>query len=69
MIKSRIKEEQINALQSALRTARSNHERWFEMHEEYGSDAEAMEQWRNTARLRRLEVERIEAILAECEGE
>jgi hypothetical protein len=34
---------------------------------EYPNDSEAMEQWANTAKLRRLEVERLEAILSAAE--
>jgi hypothetical protein len=37
------------------------------MHAEYATDSEAMEQWASTAKLRRLEVERIEALLVEPE--
>lgn len=55
-------------LQSALRAARENENRWLEMHDEYATDSETMEQWANTAKLRWLEVERIEALLAEAEG-
>ena len=54
-------------LHSALRAARENENRWLEMNAEYATDSEAMEQWASTAKLRRLEVERIEALLAEPE--
>ena len=54
-------------LQSALRAARENENRWLGMNAEYATDSDAMEQWANTARLRRLEVERIEALLAQAE--
>ena len=65
MISSR---KQGNAeLHSALRAARENENRWLGMNAEYATDSEAMEQWANTARLRRLEVERIEALLAKAE--
>jgi hypothetical protein len=37
------------------------------MHAEYATDSEAIEQWANTAKLRRLEVERLEAILVAAE--
>jgi hypothetical protein len=37
------------------------------MNAEYATDSEAMEQWANTAKLRRVEVERIEALLAQAE--
>ena len=56
------------ALQSALRAARENEKRWREMQAECSTNSEAMEQWSATARLRRLEVERLEAILAAAEG-
>ena len=52
------------ALQAALRVARENENRWMEISAEFSADAERMEQWTSTARLRRLEVERIEALLA-----
>jgi hypothetical protein len=54
-------------LQSALRAARENEKRWREMQAECSTDSEAMEQWSATAKLRRLEVERLETILAEAE--
>ena len=54
-------------LHSALRAARENENRWLGLNAEYATDGEAMEQWANTARLRRLEVERIEALLAQAE--
>ena len=37
------------------------------MHDEYATDSESQEQWANTAKLRRLEVERLEAAVAESE--
>ncbi|MHB1959918.1 MAG: hypothetical protein ACYCO5_12900 [Acidobacteriaceae bacterium] len=37
------------------------------MSPEFASDSERLEQWASTAKLRRLEVERIEALLAEME--
>ena len=55
------------AIQSALRAARENEKRWREMQAECSTDHEAMEQWSATAKLRRLEVERLEAILAASE--
>jgi hypothetical protein len=55
------------ALQSALRVALENEKRWREMQAECSTDSEAMEQWAATAKLRRLEVERLEATLAEAE--
>ena len=54
-------------LRSALRAARENEKRWLEMHAEYATDSEAMEQWAATAKLRRFEVERIEALLPKQE--
>jgi hypothetical protein len=36
----------------------------MEISAEFSTDAERMEQWSSTAKLRRLEVERIEALLA-----
>jgi predicted component of type VI protein secretion system len=53
------------ALRSTLETARENEKRWLAMSAEFSSDAEQMEQWRSTARLRHREVERLEALLAE----
>jgi hypothetical protein len=53
-----------DALQSALRAARENENRWVGMSPEFSSDSERMEQWTCTAKLRRHEVERIEALLA-----
>ena len=57
-------EQSADALQSALRTARENENRWVGMSPEFTSDSERMEQWTSTAKLRRHEVERIEALLA-----
>ena len=58
------REQIADALQSALRAARENENRWAGMSPEFTSDSERMEQWASTAKLRRLEVERIEALLA-----
>jgi len=58
------KEQSADALQSALRATRENENRWVGMSLEFSSDSERMEQWTSTAKLRRLEVERIEALLA-----
>src|SRR5580658_7093500 len=52
------------ALQSALRAARENESRWLAMQADYATDSESVEQWASTAKLRRLEVERLEAVLA-----
>ena len=57
-------EQSADALQSALHAARENENRWVGMSPEFTSDNERMEQWASTAKLRRLEVERIEALLA-----
>ena len=58
------RDQQIEALQAALRVARENENRWMEISAEFSIDAERMAQWTITARLRRLEVERIEALLS-----
>ena len=58
------KQQSADALQIALRAARENEARWMEMSPEVSADSERMEQWASTAKLRRLEVERIEALLA-----
>jgi hypothetical protein len=60
------REQSADALQSALRAARENENRWVEMSPEFSSDSERMEQWASTAKLRRHEVERIEALLADA---
>jgi hypothetical protein len=59
------KETSADALQIALRAARENVARWMEMSPEPSSDGDRMEQWASTAKLRRIEVERIETLLAE----
>jgi hypothetical protein len=58
------RDQQIETLQAALKVARENENRWMEISAEFSTDAERMEQWSSTAKLRRLEVERIEALLA-----
>jgi len=58
------RDQQIEAFQAALKTAHANENRWMEISAEFSGDAERMEQWSSTAKLRRLEVERIEALLA-----
>jgi hypothetical protein len=58
------RDQQIETLQAALRVSRENENRWMEISAEFSTDAERMEQWSSTAKLRRLEVERIEALLA-----
>ena len=62
------KEKSADALQIALRAARENEARWMEMSPEISADNERMEQWAGTAKLRRLEIERIETLLAEVEN-
>jgi hypothetical protein len=61
------RDQQIETLQAALNAARENENRWMELSAEFSTDAERMEQWSSTAKLRRLEVERIEALLAGAE--
>jgi hypothetical protein len=51
------------ALKSALQSARENEKRWLEMSLESLAGDESVEQWASIARLRRLEVERIETLL------
>ena len=58
------RDQKNEALLAALRVARENENRWMEISAEFSADAERMEQWTSTARFRRLEVERIEALLA-----
>ena len=58
------RDQHLDALQAALKAARENENRWMEISAEFSTDAERMEQWSSTAKLRRLEVERIEALLA-----
>ena len=58
------RDQQIEAVQAALKAARENENRWMEISAEFSTDTERMEQWSSTAKLRRLEVERIEALLA-----
>jgi hypothetical protein len=53
-----------DVLRSALRTARENEQRWMEISPEFFADPERIEQWSATAKLRRLEVERIETLLS-----
>jgi hypothetical protein len=58
------RDQQIEALQVALKAARENESRWMEISADFSIDPERMEQWSSTAKLRRLEVDRIEALLA-----
>ena len=60
------KERSDEAIQIALRAARENEARWMELSPEFSADGERMAQWASTAKLRRLEVERIETLLAEA---
>ena len=57
------RDQQIEALRAALKAARENENRWMEISADFSTDPERMEQWSSTAKLRRLEVERIEALL------
>ena len=56
-------DQQIETLQAALKSARENENRWMEISAEFSTDPDRMEQWSSTAKLRWLEVERIEAPL------
>jgi hypothetical protein len=58
------RDQQVEVLQTALKAARENENRWMEISAEFSTDPERMEQWSSTAKLRRLEVERIEVLLA-----
>ena len=62
------RDQSAEAHPSALRAARENENRWVGMSPEFTSDSERMEQWASTAKLRRLEVECIEALLAKTTG-
>jgi hypothetical protein len=57
--------ESPDALRLTLRAARDNEARWREMSPESTADIERIEQWASIAKLRRVEVERIEMLLAE----
>jgi len=48
----------------ALKAARENENRWMKSPPSFSTDPDRMEQMSSTAKLRRLEVERIEALLA-----
>jgi hypothetical protein len=58
------RDQQIEALQVALKAVRENENRWMEISADFSTDPERMEQWSSTAKLRRFEVERLEALLA-----
>jgi hypothetical protein len=62
---TRPNEKRDETLRSALRAARENEQRWMEISPEFFADPERIEQWASTAKLRRIEVERIEALLTE----
>jgi len=62
------KDQRADELLAALSVARENESRWLEMSPEVFADSQGMEQWASTAKLRRLEVERIEALLAGLPG-
>jgi hypothetical protein len=62
------KDQDLDALQAALKAAHENENRWMEISADFSTDPERMEQWSSTARLRRLEVERIEALLTGAAG-
>ena len=62
------KETNADTLQIALRAARENEARWMEMSPEISADSDRLEQWASTAKLRRLEIERIETLLGEVEN-
>ena len=57
-------DQSTEALESALRAALENERRWMEVCPGFSPDGDQMEQWTSTAKLRRLEVERIETLLA-----
>jgi len=61
-------ERQHEALMCALQTARENEQRWMEISPDFFADSEQLErieEWAGTARLLRLEIERIEFLLAQ----
>jgi hypothetical protein len=57
--------ESPDVLLLTLRAARENEARWLELSPESTADIERIEQWASIAKLRRLEVERLEMLLAE----
>jgi hypothetical protein len=63
-----LKDQRADELLAALSAARENEKRWQEMSLEFSADNQGLEQWASTAKLRRLEVERIEALLAGVPG-
>jgi len=56
--------QSIEELETALRGALENERRWMEACPGFAFDSDQMEQWANTAKLRRLEVERIKTLIA-----
>jgi len=58
------RDQSTEALEFAFGAALENERRWMEVFPEFSSDSEQMQQWTSTAKLRRLEVERIETLLA-----
>ena len=62
------RDQQIETLRAALKAARENENRWMEISADFSTDAERMEQWSSTAKLRQFEIERIEALLAGAAG-
>ena len=59
-----LREKRSDELRAALLVARENERRWMELCPETSTDGERMAQWSIIAKLRRAEVERIEAVLA-----
>jgi hypothetical protein len=55
---------QERALRTALRAARENEDRWTAMSQKFSDDSERMKYWASIDKLRQLEVERIERLLA-----
>ncbi len=60
------RDQQIEALQVALKAVRENENRWMEISADFSTDPERMEQWSSTAKLRRLEVARIDGAFGQC---
>lgn len=60
-----LREKRSDELRAPLIVARENERGWIELCPEASTDGERMAQWTSVAKLRRLEVERIEAELAE----
>jgi hypothetical protein len=57
------RDQSTEALESALRAAHENERVWMEVCPGLSFDSERMKQWTSTAKLRRVEVERIEDAL------